>query len=99
MAKLTTENWRNKNGTKDRNCKCGSWKQHWINYSGKSWPTFCSVKGCANFATLGAHVYNPDVSGEKIIPMCESCNKLSGAFSLKAVTVFVSANKSETCER
>ena len=99
MSNFPLGNWKNKNGTKDRSCKCGSWKQHWMNNSGRSWPIFCSVEGCTNFATLGAHVYNPDVSGEKIIPMCESCNKLSGAFSIKATTVPVSANKSETCER
>ncbi|NLJ73349.1 MAG: hypothetical protein GX333_10090 [Syntrophomonadaceae bacterium] len=29
--------WKNKAGTGTRSCKCGSWKQHWINAS--------SVKG------------------------------------------------------
>jgi len=99
MAKLTTKNWRNKNGTKDRNCKCGSWKQHWINFSRKPWPSSCSVLGCKQPAEIGAHVYNPEVSGEKIVPMCKLCNKLDTPFSLKNETRVVSANKSETCER
>lgn len=47
---------------------------------------------------MGAHVYNKNVSGEKIIPACDSCNKRADAFSLKAGVTLVSANKSETCE-
>lgn len=27
---LTCKGWKNKNGTSERNCKCGSWKDHWI---------------------------------------------------------------------
>lgn len=44
-------------------------------------------------------VINSDVSGEKIVPMCESCNKLTGCFDLKCGVTLVSANKSETCEK
>ena len=96
---ITASNWKNKAGTADRNCKCGSWKQHWINYSGKVWPDSCSVKGCYNPAALGAHVINAEVSGEKIIPMCDSCNKLKGTFDLKGGVTLVNANRSETCEK
>ena len=96
---LTCYGWKNKEGTQNRECKCGSWKQHWINVSGKEWPEKCSVFGCKNTAILGAHVYNPDVSGERIIPACDSCNKRKAEFSLKSGVVLVSANKQETCER
>ena len=91
--------WKNKNRTTDRACKCGTWKNHWINYSGKDWPTTCSVEGCTNKPTLGAHVYNSEVSGEKIIPACNSCNQLEKPFNIKIGTQFVSANKNETCEK
>ena len=94
---MPSKNWKNKKGTGDRSCKCGTWKQHWINRSGKDWPTFCSVNGCINKATLGAHVINSKVSGEKIVPMCESCNKLTDEFDLTNGTTVVSANVSETC--
>lgn len=94
---LPVDNWRNKKGTSDRNCTCGSWKQHWIYYSGKSWPSVCSVKGCSNSATLGAHVINPSVRGEKIIPACDSCNKRILTYALDYGVTAVSANKSETC--
>ena len=95
---MISTGWKNKVGTAERACKCGSWKNHWIKFSGKSWPSTCSVSGCNNKATVGAHVYNKNVSGEKIIPACDSCNKRADAFSLKAGVTLVSANKSETCE-
>ena len=96
---ISADGWKNKNGTGDRLCKCGSWKQHWINYSKKSWPSTCSVSGCNNAPSLGAHIINSSVSGEKIVPMCDSCNKKTGEFSLKGGIALVNANVSETCGR
>ena len=100
---LDTENggWKNIKGTSDRSCKCGSWKNHWIKYSGESWPEKCSVKGCNRDATLGAHVRNiyKDITGEYIIPMCDICNKRDTTFSIKQNTVPVPANKNKTCEK
>ena len=94
---ITANNWSNKNGTANRACKCGTWKEHWIYFANKTWPVTCSVKGCTNTPTLGAHVINPSVSGEKIIPMCSSCNGLSGAFDLIGDLTLSNANVSETC--
>lgn len=94
---VTCSGWSNKNGTGIRNCSCGSWKQHWINYSGKTWPSICSVDGCSNKPTLGAHIINSSVSGEKIVPMCDSCNGLSDSFNLRGGVTLVSANVSDTC--
>ena len=91
--------WKNKVGTSDRGCKCGTWKDHWIKFSKKPWPASCSVKNCGASPTLGAHVINPDVAGERIIPMCDSCNKVSDTFTLKGEVSVPSANKSETCEK
>lgn len=99
MGKVLASGWKNKKGTEDRSCRCGSWKQHWINYSEKSWPEKCSVLGCDKSATLGAHVINSEVSGEYIIPACDSCNKLSSEFNLKVETTLVSANRDKTCEK
>jgi hypothetical protein len=95
---VTAIGWKNKRGTSSRSCRCGSWKQHWINNSNKPWPDICSIDGCNNAATLGAHVINTNVVGEKIIPACESCNKLTSEFNLKGGITLVSANKSETCD-
>lgn len=96
---ITATGWSNKGGTGERACKCGTWKQHWINFSRKVWPSTCSIKGCSNAPTLGAHVKNQSVAGERIVPMCDSCNKLSGTFTLKGSITVPSANKSETCEK
>lgn len=96
MASLPAAGWKNKVGTKDRNCNCGTWKQHWVNYSNKPWPSECSVSGCTNRPTLGAHVINSTVKGERIAAMCDSCNKLTSEFSFKATTL-PSANTSVTC--
>jgi hypothetical protein len=94
---ITAEGWKNKGGTGVRSCKCGTWAQHWVNYSGKSWPVECSVSGCMNKATLGAHVINPSVTGERIIPMCGSCNGLTGSFTIKGGITLPNANPAETC--
>lgn len=94
---LPCDGWKNKVGTGERSCSCGTWSQHWINFSNKKWPKTCSVSGCSNEATLGAHVYNHNVSGERIVPMCNSCNKLKDEFSLKGGVTAVHANQSKTC--
>lgn len=96
---ITADGWKNKGGTGLRSCKCKTWKQHWINNSGEKWPDKCSIKGCNNSATLGAHIYNPNVEGERIVPACDSCNKLESEFSLKGGVTLVSANKSKTCDQ
>jgi hypothetical protein len=91
--------WKNKNRTSDRKCKCGSWKQHWINMSGKKWPSKCSVEGCLETPSEGVHIININgISGEWIVPGCFSCNGKSDVFSLRAGTILVSANRHETCE-
>ena len=60
---------------------------------------FVPLKDVKNKPTLGAHVYNSEVSGEKIIPACNSCNQWEKPFNIKIDTQFVSANKNETCEQ
>lgn len=94
---IPASGWSNKGGTSVRSCKCGTWKQHWINYAKKQWPTTCSVQGCSNAPTLGAHVINTSVTGERIIPMCDACNGLSNAFTLKGSISVPSANTAQTC--
>lgn len=91
--------WSNKGGTAERACVCGTWKQHWINISKKTWPASCSVDKCSSSPTLGGHVINPSVDGERIVPLCDSCNKLDGTFTLKGSVSVPSANKSQTCEK
>ena len=56
------------------------------------------LKAATSDATSGAHIYNPNVSGEKIVPACDSCNKSTGEFTLKDGVTLVPANKQDTCK-
>lgn len=93
--------WKNKNGTSENSgtCKCGSWKNHWLNSSGKIWPIYCSAEGCYKTATDGAHIYNTNSTNKPvfIVPLCHACNEQTEAFALKPSVAFVLANK-DTCK-
>ena len=52
----------------------GSWKQHWLRYSGRKWPATCQMLGCGDKATDGAHVYVKHLRQTWILPCCHSCN-------------------------
>lgn len=102
MTSTFYQTWKNKNHTSDRACRCGSWKNHWMNYSGKVWPLYCSTEGCYNRATLGGHIYQTGLYADRseyIVPICQECNHRQDEFKLKPGTELVSANKSLTCER
>jgi hypothetical protein len=89
--------WSNKGEAADRVCRCGTWKNHWINFVRESWPATCSVLGCSGTPTLGGHVINKRVSGEWIVPMCDSCNQRVDTFKLKIFITVPSAIESKTC--
>ena len=92
MATLPGSGWSNATGTGDKSCPCGTWKAHWLKHSGKSWPSTCSVVGCSNAPTLGAHVKNPGVSGNRITPMCDDCNQRTDTFSLSGTLTNADTN-------
>lgn len=98
------DDWRNKAGTADRACSCGSWKDHWLKFSGKPWPLHCSKDGCSGSADVGAHIVNPALGKhEYIAPLCLGCNShlsaLPHIFSLRGGITLVPANKAETCDK
>ena len=102
ILELPAEGWRNKGKTGDRpSCGCGSWKKHWIKFSGEPWPAQCSVAGCKLQATEGAHIVrvgNDTPDDEYIVPACYSHNNDHDAeFDLKHNIVLVPANKQKTC--
>ncbi len=89
----------NIDGTSDNSCNCGSWLDHWENYSGQSMPTYCSEKNCTKKPEVGAHVQK-DSSYDKdwyIIPLCSGHNKKATSLEVVDSVVLVSANKSQTC--
>lgn len=94
---ITATGWSNATGTTGESCPCGTWKDHWLKHSGKSWPAACSVKDCTEPPTLGAHIENPSVTGRHIVPMCDSCNGSDGAFDLAGGVTLVPAKAMSSC--
>ena len=99
ITNTNQDGWKNIPGTGTRrnpptcSCQCSSWKDHWQEYSGLSWPNTCQVKGCNGEATCGGHVWRlKDGKTEWIAPMCNSCNSSynTDEFSFKKNAVLVS---------
>jgi hypothetical protein len=86
-------------GTSTRpRCAHGSWIDHYYWLSG-SRRMVCSILGCGNYVTLGAHVrpINIGTSEEFIVPMCNSCNANHGwHMYLKLDVPLVYANTQKT---
>lgn len=90
---------KNINGTSQRNCKCGSWIQHWRNFSNQI-ATECRALGCSRKDLVGAHVQK-DVDYDNswyIVPFCSAHNQANISIELVVGTNLVSANKSQTCD-
>lgn len=83
--------------TGDDACKCGTWKQLWINYASKPWPAACSVVGCLGTATVGVPANHATMEEALIVPMCEACSRRSSAFNLKEHVTVVSSSL-QTCD-
>ena len=97
---------KNENGTAVRpNCNCGPWIAHWEKFSKKK-AGLCSVDGCNEKGTEGAHTTRPAAKNEDykthsyIVPMCKSHNGKHGeTFTSKSDVTFVWANVKETCDK
>lgn len=96
---------KNLNGTSEKYCPCGSWLAHWKGFAKVSSTPDCHVQGCTEKAEVGAHVSLPKMSNESlqklhfIAPMCKTHNgQRDVMLKSKPDRVFVSANKSITCE-
>lgn len=90
----------NINGTSQNICKCGSWLEHWKNFSGQPLPTSCPVSNCYEKPEVGAHVQKDSILDKAwyIVPLCKTHNRETD----KSLTIsdnikLVSANVSETC--
>lgn len=89
----------NINGTSGRKCNCGSWIEHWRNFSNQT-ATICRASGCSNQVIDGAHVkkYNSLDNKEYIVPFCKQHNQQKEGFiELVNGTVLVPANRNLTC--
>ena len=90
---------KNINGTSQNRCTCGSWIQHWRNFSEQT-ATVCRAKGCSRNDIVGAHVQIDKTYDNHwyIVPFCHLHNSAEGKIELVSGTNLVSANKSKTCE-
>jgi len=44
---------------------CGSWLNHWKNFSGQGIPAYCPVSSCFEKELVGAHVQKADSTDKK----------------------------------
>lgn len=90
---------KNINGTTEHICKCGSWLQHWANFSGSKIPCYCAVLGCSNIADVGAHVNKEGGPRDwYIVPLCHKHNQTKyGSLNIKDVVKLVPAAVNKTC--
>ena len=53
-----------------------SWKEYWLEQTGRDWPKTCCFEECEKEACLGGHVYIEEYQtrAQFILPICNSCN-------------------------
>lgn len=91
---------RNINGTSQNTCKCGSWLNHWTNFSGQAVPSYCPAEDCLEKELVGAHVQKDNSSDNSwyIFPLCKAHNAATGqSLEVSDAYKLVSANVSQTC--
>ncbi len=91
---------RNINGTSEASCKCGSWLQHWLNFSHRPLPRYCSEVNCVQRPTVGAHVQVEWALDDRwyIVPLCAGHNAMKGgSIELVPSTVLVRSSGKDTC--
>ena len=93
----------NINGTTESTttCICGSWLNHWKNFSMRPLPHYCSAVGCFRTDLVGTHVQfaYTRIRTWLIIPLCNLHNASKTDLDVSDTVQFVQANKSETCEK
>lgn len=91
---------RNINGTTNNSCKCSSWLNHWLRFSGQVLPSTCSEIYCSEKPEVGAHVQiagSTDASWY-VVPLCQRHNMmLFGSIELKTNMRLAPANVNLTC--
>ena len=91
---------KNINGTGESKCRCGSWLEHWANFSGQPVPKYCPEEKCIARPEVGAHVQKDDSFDNNwyIVPLCKVHNAEVGRSLTIADSVhLVPANVSQTC--
>lgn len=89
----------NVSGTSALTCNCGTWLQHWKNFSGQVEPLYCPVALCMNTYLVGAHVMFVSGYDERwfIVPLCREHNSHTGFLRVSDNINLVLANRFLTC--
>lgn len=90
---------KNMNGTSNLKCNCGTWIDHWHNFTNQT-ATRCRAKGCSRKDIVGAHVTkcNSTDGSTYIVPFCNFHNKQVGCIEINDGTELAPANKNYTCK-
>ena len=75
MIQHVTGNWK-----RNKKPKAGSYKKHWIDWTGQPFPELCQMEECPERAEHGCHVYISTLTegpcGDYyILPCCQKCNQ------------------------
>jgi hypothetical protein len=89
----------NVNGTRDTDCNCGSWLDHWRKFSRQAFLSFCPVDGCLRGDLVGVHVQKAELGDRNwyIVPLCAEHSQATGTINISDIYRLVSADVSETC--
>ena len=63
-------------GTSWQRAPGNSWKEYWLERTGRDWPDTCCFEECDNEADVGGHVHVEEYQNRVkfILPICNSCN-------------------------
>jgi hypothetical protein len=85
-------------GTTSKSCSCGSWLEHWDNFSNEK-AILCSAKLCLERQLVGTHVkkvYHAD-NAQYIIPLCQLHDLSDKMIEISGNYILVSADPKVTC--
>ncbi len=91
---------KNINGTSDNTCKCASWLDHWLRFSGQTLPSYCPEEKCLHRPEIGAHVQKDSSTDNNwyIVPLCKTHNGETGkSLNISDSIALVSACVGDTC--
>ena len=90
----------NINSTESQECTCGTWLNHWRNFSRQPLPTICPELRCLEKPTVGARVQINNASDDKwyIVPLCKKHAAKTGAtLDISDLVHLVPVDENETC--
>ena len=95
---MRVKNIRGTNICHPRGRKRRTWKQFWLHYSDREWPSTCRVSYCTKTAKGGGHVRKEKNCGVFIVPMCEQHNNAENEdwLSVKKGTTAVRVDEGDT---